>query len=163
MHVLVKNGTPTFGQIHGFWNGKRHNSTLIQWFCAKLSRWILKFRGAGPYRREIIWGRTTSFEKCEIAPPPHRRVLSEIYKYWGPNLDPKLSRNGSRIDDMRNRDRENDRTGPRNVFRPTRLVFPATTGLKFWGTGYFGPNRPGAGSTLHLIFALTYISTPGSL
>ena len=38
---------------------------------------------------------------------------------------PKLSRNGSRMDDMRNRDRENDRAGPRSIFRP--LVDPRTS------------------------------------
>ena len=29
-----------------------------------------------------------------------------------------MSRNGSRMDDMRNRDRENDRKGPGSIFRP---------------------------------------------
>ena len=49
---------PDFGQILGFSNGKVDNSTLIQWFCAKLGPWMLKFRGAGPYRSQIIWGGT---------------------------------------------------------------------------------------------------------
>ena len=39
-------------------------------------------------------------------------------QYRGRPKMPKLSRNGSRMDDMRNRDRENDRTGPRSIFRP---------------------------------------------
>ena len=39
-------------------------------------------------------------------------------QYWGRPKMPKLTRNGSRMDDMRNRDRENDRTGPRSIFRP---------------------------------------------
>ena len=39
-------------------------------------------------------------------------------QYWGRPQPPKLSQNGSRMDDMRNRDRENDRTGPRSIFRP---------------------------------------------
>ena len=39
-------------------------------------------------------------------------------QYWGRPKMPKLSRNGSRMDDMRNRDRENDRTGPWSIFRP---------------------------------------------
>ena len=39
-------------------------------------------------------------------------------QYWGRPKSLKLSRNGSRMDDMRNWDRENDRTGPRSIFRP---------------------------------------------
>ena len=39
-------------------------------------------------------------------------------QYWGRPEMPKLSRNGSRMDDLRNRDRENDRMGPWNIFRP---------------------------------------------
>ena len=39
-------------------------------------------------------------------------------QYRGGSKRQKLSRNGSRMDDMRNRDRENDRTGPRSIFRP---------------------------------------------
>ena len=39
-------------------------------------------------------------------------------QYWGRPKRRKLNRNGSRMDDMRNRDRENDRTGPRSIFRP---------------------------------------------
>ena len=61
---------------------------------------------------EQKWG----FQEKWNCPP--RRVLAEIYKKLGLQKVPKLSRNGSRMDDMRNRDRENDRTGPRSIFRP---------------------------------------------
>jgi len=75
---------PDFGEMIGFSNGKVDNSTLIQWFCAKLGPSMLKFRGAGPYWSQIIWGRTKNgFSKNVKFPLPPRRVWPEICKKWG--------------------------------------------------------------------------------
>ena len=49
---------------------------------------------------------------------PPRRVLAEICRNRGLQKEQKNVRNGSRMDDMGNRDRENDRTGSRITFRP---------------------------------------------
>ena len=61
--------------------------------------------------------------------PPPKAPRSLL---WG---HPKVSRNGSRMDDMRNRDRGNDRTGPRNIFRP----LPGPKNLKIQSKMYKNP------------------------
>ena len=65
------------------------------------------------YRNSSCW------EEQQSLSSRHTESLScRNTQYRGGSKRPKLSRNGSRMDDMRNRDRENDRTGPRSIFRP---------------------------------------------
>ena len=52
-----------------------------------------------------------------VAEEEHSLSCRNTQYRGGPKMT-KLSRNGFRMDDMRNRDRENDRTGPRSIFRP---------------------------------------------
>ena len=68
---------------------------------------------------EIFLSRTTT-----ICLPYTSSLFRNSQYRERPNM-PKLNRNCSRMDDMRNRDRENDRTGPRSIFRP--LPDPQTT------------------------------------
>ena len=68
-YVSQKIGTPTFGRILGFWNGKWHNSTLMNSFCGKIIPIKSKFRGLEPYQsQKIRLLQVRRFKKCEIAP-----------------------------------------------------------------------------------------------